>query len=103
MIQYKPGDLTRWSYREHPRENLLPRFRLPVHLRFQKSLGLILKVLKPEEVFELEEIHNKRNLYLENYIKNYVPVKEQPYLWFSLKQKNSLIVFQDELSLVKRQ
>ena len=100
MIQfYKPGDLTKWSYHIHrsrlrlrlcvrldPRRHL----RLRLCLRLDNSFGLILKIYDSKEIFE--QVKN---------FKYYEPEKDLPYIWFSLEEKQSFLVFQDELSLVK--
>ena len=90
--QYKPGDLTRWVCRPYQRPllRLLPRPRccLP-RRRSENFIGLILKIYDPKEIYWQDE----------NF-KYYEPEKDLPYLWFSLKEKQSFLVFQNELSLV---
>ena len=90
MIQYKVGDLTKWSCRPRPR----PRPRLHLRLRLYlypclPAAGIILKIYDPKEAYEQDE----------NF-KYYEPERDLPYLWFSLKEKQSFQVFQEELSLV---
>ena len=83
MFQYKPGDLAKWCYPRllhfHPRPLLFPFPQLI-------SFGLILRVFDPKDIFEQSEL-----------IKYFVPFKDQPFLWFSLKEETSFLVFQDEL------
>ena len=97
--QFKPGDLTRWSFRPLLRPLLRLLLRLHLRLRLRLRLrprhenfpGLVLKIYDPKEVYEQGE----------NF-KYYEPEKDLPYLWFSLKEKQSFLVFQDELSLVEK-
>ena len=93
MIQFKSGDLTMRFYyprlRLPPRTNLLIHHRPPLHYRhLENSIGLILRILDPKDIFD----QDKLNEYFD-------PIKDQPFLWFSLKEKTSLLVFQNELFL----
>ena len=103
MIQFKPGDLARWSFHPRPRRRprlrprlrrllrLIPRLRLRLRLRLENSFGLILQDLEPKDVF------NQREL-----IKHFDSIRDQPFLWFSFKEMDSFLVFQDELSLAEK-
>ena len=97
--QFKPGDLTRWSFHFRLHHRLHPFLSLSLHFHFRprprpyldNSFGLILKIYDPKEVYKQDED-----------FKYYEPEKDLPYLWFSLKEKQSFLVFQDELSLVEK-
>lgn len=80
--------LTRWSCSSNLPPNIRPRRRLPSR-RSENFIGLILKIYDPKEIYWQDE----------NF-KYYEPEKDLPYLWFDLKEKQSFLVFQDELSLV---
>lgn len=92
MIQFKPGDLVRWSYCSASRSHLRTRKGnlsiLPTPQRVKSSedfsSGLILQILDTKQT------------------KYFISPKDQLFLWFSLKEGKSFKVFQNELSLVEK-
>ena len=94
MIKFKPGDLTRWAYltrwscSSNLPPNIRPRCCLP-RRRSENFIGLILKIYDPKEIYWQDE----------NF-KYYKQEKDLPYLLFDLTEKQSFLVFQNELVLV---
>ena len=92
--QYKPGDLARWDNPTHffTRLDPHPSFRLYFNIHIpisSKNIGLILKIYDPKEIYWQDE----------NF-KYYKQEKDLPYLLFDLTEKQSFLVFQNELVLV---